>query len=394
MSIPDLFPALPNDILRFIYDIAHLNIEELLKLRLVCKNFKEIIDEYLDGRRGEIRQLIQAHHLNLQDPIYSDFTQKIDALTPLDTPLFKRLQFRHVERHLMLKDLTPEKLDRTFGYMVQHRHFFQRIFPIVTVMDVTPHPTLEYKVLLYRKWFIDYVKENFSTDDKYMQFYDLAFSDQSFENETTPLSLSQYQERYGRVEQYGPLNCLANAYKTARFLAFLTYSGLNIDPDLVDRRTQAFLVLGYSFFLDQHILYTILNYLLDTFAPSLSESPAVHLQISFVAFFIRSIMPLSWPLLRHVDRAIYSCPSAHNFVMDLKCFAHEAVLMMLMFFAQLHIWLFDAIQARLPLGIWVYLSDGFRGVYDRMTEEREELTEQAQRRELRRQSARQNQGNP
>lgn len=258
-------------------------------------------------------------------------------------------------------------------------------------MGMNPHPNLEYKVLLYRKWFIDYVKENFSTDEKYMQFYDLAFSDQSFANESTPLSLSQYQERYDRVGRYGPFNCFANVYKTARFLAFITYTGLNIDPDLEDRRTQAFIVLVYSFFLDHHILYTVLTYLIDAFAPSLSENLVIFVQISFVAFFIRSIMPLSWPLLRHVDRAIYSCPSARDFIMDLKYFVHEAGLMLLMFIAQLFIRLIDAIQARLPLQILAMLGDGFRSVYDHMAEDREQLIEQAQRRELRRQSSRQNQ---
>ena len=47
MTVPDLFPALPDDIMQLIYDTAKLNIDEMLELRSVCKRFKEVIDNFM-----------------------------------------------------------------------------------------------------------------------------------------------------------------------------------------------------------------------------------------------------------------------------------------------------------------------------------------------------------
>ena len=391
MTLPELFPTLPDDIMRFIYEMANLNMDELLALRSVCKRFKEVIDRYLGDRVKVIKNLIQERNFNLKDPIYADFTQQIEALTPFNESVFQELKAGHLERHLTLKDLTPEKLDRTFGYMLQNRSFFRQIFPAYMRHDLDPE--VQDKILKYRKYFIEYLMENYSTDNKYLQFHDLALIDQPLEEETAPIGLSQLQEKYGKKEKLTLANYAFHSEPLGKAKIFVVESGLSMIISVEDRQSHTILFEFFAMVLDQHIIKTGLLHLADALVPSLSKYIILHIIAYYLATVIRPFVPYSWNLIRYVERAAYLCPSAREFVFDLKYRAFDTILLVLVIIVQLFNSLLDVFQTRLPQQTTERLRNFFQQANVNLTNERDRMAQSYQEQQLRRQAEIENEQN-
>lgn len=388
MTVPDLFPVLPDDVLRFIYEIAHLNIDELLALRSVCKRFKDAIDKYLGGRQGEIKRVIQRHSLNLQDPLYSDFIQQIEGVAPFNEEIFKNIRQEHIDRHLMLKNLTPEKLDRTFGYMLQNREFFKQIFPNSMRNDLNPEELI--KIHKYRKHFVEFVKENFSTDEKYIQFHALAVTDQSLGNETGPLTLSQFRKNASFRMEVPSSRLFSKVSLLLLSLIFMSESGLGRDLDLIDRCNQAYTMIIVASLIDLHIFVNSFLWFFENFAPDLSEYYDIPLVSCYIALFVQFFISPSWTVFRHIDRAIYLSPSARNFVIDSRHVAFDTLFLIIVIVTELLISIIDAWRTILPDIITQTLRTDVQRIHTDYSQRRNQLAQEAQQRQLRRQAALEN----
>lgn len=314
MSIVQLFNLpLPDDLVRFIGEFITFSVGDLLALREVCKHHKEYIDRVAGGHLKSIKNILRSFGLDLGDPIYSDIRDFIPASGAFSLNDLRKLRNDHLERHLTLKNLSPEKLDRTFGFMLDYRCYYMSILPQVSVPDSADE--IRQNILTLRKHFREYIMDNWITDTRFIHYIALSFEPKIEPARDRFAGLNDYQKDRGKYSVYEVNSAMKSVFGVIPQMLNLYRFSLLDDAEILNRFLQTALILGYSFFLDFNITYNTLKALFYFAFPSYDLISIIFSTI--LTLLICLFRSPTFNLMLRLDKCIYQIPSAHRFITDM-----------------------------------------------------------------------------
>lgn len=304
---------LPDDLLRFIGEFVTFSVGDLLALREVCKNHKEYIDRVAGRHLKSIKNILRSVGPDLRDPIYSDILDFIPASGAFSLNDLRKLKSERLERHLMFKNLTPEKLDRVFGFILQNRWYYVNILPQVSVPDYSD--VRSQHILTLRKNFREYIMDNLITDTRFVHFMALIFEPKIELEENRFLGLSDYQKYRDKNDVYEVNSAMKSVFGVIpQMLNLYRFSVLD-DSEILNRFLQTGLILVYSVFLDFNIAYNTLKALFCLAFPS--HELIGSLFTTILTILICLFRSPTFDLMLRLDKFIYQIPSAHRFITDM-----------------------------------------------------------------------------
>lgn len=340
--------SLPDDVLRYIGEFAAFSVTDLLVLREVTQYHKEYIDKHAGKHLRKLQTYFGASKVDLRDPIYADIRDFIPATGALSLKDFKKLKNEHLERHLTLKNLSPEKLDRILGFMLENRSYYR----IVLSQNPTPNNLSEEnrrQFLIRRKHFREFIMSSMLIDTRFIKFLEIIHQNSRLIWDVPFPGLTYFYRRFGKHDPNIFSNSMKSIFGSIQQALILYQWGVFNDIEIYDRAAQVDLFVSYSFFLDANIIAKIIKSLISLLFPSYG-----FVGIIFITIFTMLTCAFRSPtfeFMLRLDNFIYQIPPVHRFITDMITFNNRFFLLLSLLAYHCLQRALNTIEGRLPAAI-------------------------------------------
>lgn len=299
-SSSEVIAKVPENAFALILTFAAYSLAEVLEMRLVSKDFKMIISAVLMPYLKAISSMLKSNKISLHDPLFHGFTTRIPAFLPFKIEMIDSARDAHILDHF--KRGKASQMDRVYGYMLENRAFFRKLFRNPEELENDPDFR---RISLFRDHFIKYVTGALHSDKKFIYFLNLMRANVDFtREEKTFAGISHYFKKYGQTDIIWRLH---RKYQVLPKLVALQRNLLT-SPLITDRISQAKFFFLFTCCIDFFILFTLSVAFCD-YALPFKSIPVIQVLIECIltAFgtLLTLVMSPTWRICSQIDSYIH-----------------------------------------------------------------------------------------